>query len=546
VAWGIWAHALILVLAVPGLAFLSASADTRVFFGDNVYHKDLQAFEATFSQNNNILLLLRHNGERITESPEFARVVRDATTAAWRLPHIMRVESLATHPHIVGDGDNFELIPILDLLCPDQCDRAQAHLIDDPMLRSRLVSGDGTTVGLYLVFDLPFAAPAVIQTITRSVRAFADDLTARDPAVTAYFVGGITMMDAFNEAAERDTATLIPLVLVVMLGILVVTLGEARTVGLLLGTGVFAAAVAMGTAGWLGIQLNAATSIASVIVITLVIANGKYLMLSFLLHMTGDERDAKRAAGIAVDLNARPIVLMTLTSLIGFLSMNFADAPPLRQLGNLVALGLFVGTSALLMVVPSVLARFRKVTVLRSARVVSHSLEFLTGPRGNSVAIVAGLLVVAALLGVSRLSINDDFVKYFDDSFEFRRSAEFSQQYMSGPNYIDLQISSGRTDGIYDPKYIVLLHDLTQWLREQPLIASAVSLADVVGELAEQFEGSGDLANLTHDEIAQYVLTYELSLSAGQNIDDFYDSERQSTRVSTLLDGGDSQAVIAL
>lgn len=543
---GIWAHALILVVAVPGLALLQASADTRVFFGDNVYHKDLEAFEATFTQNNNVLLLLRHNDERITDSPKFAKLLREATTAAWRLPHVMRVESLATYPHITGSGDDFAVTPILDLVCPDQCDQREAHLVDDPMLRSRLVSKDATTVGIYMVFDLPFAVPAVVQGITNSVRALAAGFEHQDPGVTAYFVGAITMMDAYSEAARRDASTLIPLVLLVMLGILVVTLGEVRTVGLLLATGAFAAAVAMGTAGWVGIQLNAATSIASVIIITLVIANGKYLMLTFLVHMTGAERDPRRAAQMSVDLNARPIVLMTLTSLIGFLSMNFADAPPLRQLGNLIALGLFVGTTALLTVVPAILARLGNVRVMRSASVVSHSLEFLAGPRSATVAFAAGAFVVVALLGVWRLSINDNFVKNFDESFEFRRAADFTEQYMGGPHYIDLQVSSGQPDGIYDPKYIALLHDLTQWLRDQPLVASAVSLADVVDDLAVNFKGTSDPGDLTHDEIAQYVLTYELSLSAGQNINDFYDSTRQSSRISTLLAGGNSRKVIAL
>src|SRR5262249_27982049 len=162
---------------------------------------------------------------------------------------------------------DFDVTPILDVVCPDACDANQAHLLDDPMLRSRLVSKDGTTVGIYMGFDLPLAKPKGVQNITSAVRQFAAALVKQDPGVTAYFVGAITMMDAYSEAAQRDTSTLIPLVLLVMLAILVLTLGEVRTVGLLLVTGIFAAAAAMGTAGWVGIQLNAATSIASVIII---------------------------------------------------------------------------------------------------------------------------------------------------------------------------------------------------------------------------------------------------------------------------------------
>jgi len=72
-----------------------------------------------------------------------------------------------------------------------------------------------------------------------------------------------------------------------------------------------------------------------------------------------------------------------------------------------------------------------------------------------------------------------------------------------------------------------------------------VSLADIVWKIADQF-GAADVALLGRDEIAQYVLTYELSLTAGQELEDFLDKARATTRVSILLSGGDSKSVIAL
>jgi hypothetical protein len=228
--FGVWAHVLVLFIAVPGLALLTASADTRVFFGDNIYHADLDAFEATFTQNNNILLLLRHNGERIADSPKFADLLREATTGAWKLPHVMRVESLATHPHIVGNGDDFNVTPILDLLCPGACDPSQAHLIDDPMLRSRLVSKDGDGRHLYGLRLAARKTPGRAEHYKRGTcvcrrprqtgsgrdRVFRrrdhDDGRVQRGREARY-------SDVDTAGAARDAA------------ILVVTLGEVRTVG---------------------------------------------------------------------------------------------------------------------------------------------------------------------------------------------------------------------------------------------------------------------------------------------------------------------------
>lgn len=541
-------HVLVLVLTAPGLARLTASADTRVFFGENRYHEDLRAFEGTFRKNNNVLVLLRLDGARIGASPEFARILREATDSSWKLTRVLRVESLATYPHVnvdPNDPDSFDVRPVLDVVCPEACDPTKADLLDDPILRARLVSADGTTVGVHLTFDLPYESVDAVQAITRAARKLTDDLRAAHPGLETYFVGDITMMDAFNEAAERDTATLIPLVLATMILVLVLMVGELRLVGYLMATGAYGAVVAMGCAGWAGMVLNAATSIAPVIVLTLCVASGLHLMLTFERQVVAQPHDVRRAAKITEGLNRGPIFLANLTTVVGFVSMNTADSPPIRELGNLVAIGLTAGTSVLLLVVPDALARVRKLRVLPTVEWIRPTLERLARGNPRRRVLLAIGIAVACVAGIPRVDINDDFVRYFDTSFEFRRAADFSQAYMSGPNYIDLAVTSEGPDGIYDPKYLGVVRALGEWLRGRPNVANVASLADVVSEVAEKF-GVNDFARLSRDEIAQLVLTYELSLTAGQDLEDFFDRSRASTRVSVLLSGGSSQSVTTL
>ncbi len=544
--WAIWAHVVVGIACAPGLLLLETSADTRVFYGDNVYHQDLKDFEAKFQQNNNILLLLRRDGVPVIESSEFVAAIRSATASGWRLPHVLRVESLATYPHATAREGEFELTPVLDVVCPDVCIAERGSLLSDPVLTGRLISEDATTAGVYLAFDLPYASTTAIGAITGAVRSLAAQLAEETPGLTVQFVGSITMMDAFNEAAQRDAGLLVPLVLVVMMLVLVVLLGELKLVGILLATGVYGAIVAMGLAGWLGIQLNAATSIAGVIVITLTIASGLHLMITFLRQRMRADVPGNVAVQIAVDLNWRPMLLTTATTLLGLLSMNFADSPPLGVLGNLVSIGLVAATSALLLVVPSILKRIRHVTLLATNELLPRAIAWLAQRRGNGLPLFVALIVAGSIAGVSRISLNDDFVGYFDSSFEFRRAAEFARAHLGGPNYIDIEIKSGSPEGIYDPRYIEVVAALTQWLRAKPLVANAVSVADVVTQLSESFTGSRSVTHLSRDEIAQYILTYELSLTAGQDLEDFLDKQRSSTRLSTLLSGGDSQAVIEL
>jgi len=91
-----------------------------------------------------------------------------------------------------------------------------------------------------------------------------------------------------------------------------------------------------------------------------------------------------------------------------------------------------------------------------------------------------------------------------------------------------------------------MVGDLSVWLRGQALVASVVSVADVLGNVAEAFTGERSLEGRSREEIAQWLLTYELSLTAGQDLEDFFDKARRATRVSALLSGGNSQSVVEL
>ena len=49
--------------------------------------------------------------------------------------------------------------------------------------------------------------------------------------------------------------------------------------------------------------------------------------------------DKKTAMQESLRINFSPVFLTSLTTAIGFLSMNFSDAPPFRDLGNIAAMG---------------------------------------------------------------------------------------------------------------------------------------------------------------------------------------------------------------
>ena len=94
----------------------------------------------------------------------------------------------------------------------------------------------------------------------------------------------------------------------------------------------------MGLAGRLGISLTVASTNAPTIILTLAVADSVHILVTMFQQMR-QGKSKSEAISESLRINLQPVFLTTATTTIGFLSMNFSDAPPFRDLGNIVAMG---------------------------------------------------------------------------------------------------------------------------------------------------------------------------------------------------------------
>jgi len=99
---------------------------------------------------------------------------------------------------------------------------------------------------------------------------------------------------------------------------------------------------AIGLAFWLGITLTPPTIASPTMIMTLAVANCVHLLVTFLQRLRHAE-SKPAAMRESLRVNLQPVFITSLTTAIGFLSMNFSDAPPFRDLGNIVAIGFYGG-----------------------------------------------------------------------------------------------------------------------------------------------------------------------------------------------------------
>ena len=114
-------------------------------------------------------------------------------------------------------------------------------------------------------------------------------------------------------------------------------------------------ATALGLTGWSGVLLTPPSSIAPTLIMTLAVADSVHILVAMLREMRlGSSKHDAIVESLRVNL--QPVFLTTLTTTIGFLSMNFSDSPPFRHLGNMTAVGVVVAFLLAVVTLPALMS----------------------------------------------------------------------------------------------------------------------------------------------------------------------------------------------
>ena len=546
---------IIAVLAAGyGARFITFSADYRVFFSKE--NPQLQAFEALqniYTKTDNVLFVLAPRDGRVF-TPRTLDAVEYLTRRAWQIPYSIRVDSLSNFQHSRGEEDDLiveDLVENAGNLDAMDLERIAAIALREPLLLHSIVSEQADVTGVNVTVQLPGVneieeTPEVVE----FSRALVEEMRERYPDVEIHLTGIVMLNNAFSEHSALDMQRLVPfmfLLVALVMALLLRSLVGALTSMLI----VFITIItAMGLTGWLGIRLTPPSSAAPTMILTLTVANCIHILVSFLYGMRRGDAKAK-AMVESLRVNLAPVFITNLTTAIGFLSMNFSDAPPFRDLGNIVSMGVVAGfvysivfLPALMMVLP---VRVKVGTSL-SHRAMDHVAEFVIAWR-RTLLWGMGLLVLLLVVMIPRNQLNDEFVKYFDDRVEFRQATDFTTDHLTGIYRIDYSLDSGEPGGISEPEFLRRVEAFADWYRQQPGVIHVQSLTDTMMRLNKNLHGDDEAwyrLPEERDQAAQYLLLYEMSLPYGLDLNNQINLDKSATRLGVVLHSISSNRVLEL
>ena len=539
-----WTVLLISIILVFGTAFgaknLVFKGDYKVFFSEE--NPQLTAFESIqdiYSKSDNVAFILEpKNGDIFTKDNLTA--VYWLTTESWQVPYSTRVDSISNFQHTIAEEDDLiveDLVLDPDTLTDADMPRLKAIAINDPLLLNKIVSQTGHVSIVNVTNQLPGINPITeIPEVATKIRDIKAQFEEKFPDIKVQLTGMVMMNTTFSETSMSDSATLVPAMFGIVLLIMILLLRSFSGTFATLFVIIFSIAGTMGAAGWMGFYLTGPSVSAPTMIMTLAVADCIHILTTYYFEMR-QGKVKKEALQESLRVNFKPILLTSVTTAIGFMSMNFSDSPPFRDLGNMVAIGVMLAFVFSITVFPALLmllpVKASKVSPQSNYGIMEKFADFVVEKRKILLPLTAVIILsLASFLPQNKL--DDNFVEYFDTTVPFRAATDFMEENLSGLSTIEVSIDSKESSGINDPQFLKTVGDFSEWLRAKAVTDHVSTISDVLKRLNKNMHADDPEFHKLPEErdlSAQYLLLYEMSLPYGLDLNNQLNVDKSSTRI---------------
>ena len=487
------------------------------------------------------LLVVLQTDEVFT--PDFLGYLRDLTEVLREVPHATEVISLASVSVVRGTEGNARVEPFF-MDPPEtraEAERLHREALGHPLWVGNLVSADGRTACINVM--LPAMSGEAHERV-KSVAAVRELLRQHPhPGVQASFTGLSPLASDTLTALTSDLHRflwLTPLLILaclfwafhtwrgVLAPVIVITVSVLWSLGLMAASG--------GT-------LNICTTMLP----TLIAVN----CLSYAIHLMNAYHESCARGSDHREILVRTMVYMmpgifmaAFTTAIGFGSQTLSELRSLREQGIFSGLGIMLAFLLCMILVPVMLSflplpakaahQHRNLRSLR--RGLWRVAAIVNGDRWK-IPIVFGLLLVLAVVGISRIRVESQFAGYLPKSMPSIQGLRVVEKELAGFYVLELELDGG-PGAFREPWALQEIDRLQRYVAGIGGVDKVVSINDLLRE-AHQARNPSAAANPaslpeTAGQIAEYRLLYSVA-GHGNLVDSFLTADGGAARISVRI-----------
>lgn len=488
------------------------------------------------------------------------------------------VISLTNVDDIQGEEGELLIDPLVDTDALGELDQAALDSIrtrvrTNPMYAGKLVSADERSAVVIA------GVPGEISMKDESVAALKakilkklDELHQQCPDITTNFSGPAMQKAYISEYMQKDMQQLFPFAILIVTLMLFLLLRSVFGMLAPILVTLFSVVWTFGLKGFLGSPLTIVETAIPVVLIAIGCADGIHIISEFFgFYRKG--RATNDALRETMRLLTLPVILTSVTTGLGFMSLVTAPGLSIRNMGIFLAFGVMVAMVFSLLFIPSIISFYRGKRRRKAARKPAgeHTAFYTIAERIGRhilkrrmfVAATAMVVLIVSILGIINVQVESDEVRYFKKSNVFRRATENIQRDLGGITSLDIIIEAQAVDALKQPDLLKAIEELQRVCEQDDLVSYTLSVVDLLKRINyvlhdndpaydrlpeevetvhyeeyEEIDGTEVLVEKTeevggYEQVAQFLLLYEMS--GGEATDQYVDDDYQMGRVIVRL-----------
>ncbi|QEN05966.1 RND family transporter [Thiospirochaeta perfilievii] len=299
-----------------------------------------------------------------------------------------------------------------------------------------------------------------------------------------------------NEVAKTymytDLAILIPFVVLVILFSLFISFKKIEGTILPLITVVISTIWTVGLISMLHYDFTVVTTCLPVLLIAVGSAFGIHIINHYYHELEKKAGTISKEEHFEVIIDGlktviKPVILASVTTVLGFLSILSSPVGPLKTFGLFSAIGVTIALGLSLVFIPAMLATKKSPKGL----VLVDSDEIETGflislynyfsKKTPRIIFITLILLCVSFYGIKRLNIESSLIKYFPEDSFIRLDNELIADKFAGTNAFAIEIKGSEPGDLTDPIIIKKMDELSEYItNNNPEVGKVLSFSDFI------------------------------------------------------------------
>jgi len=461
------------------------------------------------------------------------------------------VTSLYTADNIIGTEDGMDVKAFYKRVpkSEEKLNKLKQNVENNEMTFGRLVSYDETvTVIIAEIKDDVFT-----QEFYEEILSLAASYETED--IKIHVAGRPIVEGTMALLGPADMKKMVPIVLLVITLVLYFMLRSVKSTLLTMAVVFFSTLWVFGLMAAVNIPIYAVSTMIPVMLIAIGVADGIHLYSHLHLFLRKNPNATKKEATVDMIQNMwKPVVMTSITTATGFVSLLTSQVYPIKYFGVFTAIGVVLAMVFSLVLIPAGIMIFGLPKVKKTGKNETNKESNLAYNfaakvlKRKSISIfVTAAIIILSIVGMQKIWINSSFLDKFENDSEIVLTDKFINEHFGGTTTLNLILDSESEKDVFKKPEVLKLVDRMQSQLENDLevVGNSFTLTDYTKRMNKVMNADKEEFNTIPDNqdlIAQYLLLYEMS-GDPENLNKVVDYDYAKLNVTFQLKSDNSKAI---